>query len=197
MRRLAVWLTICFLSYNFASATLTKGDVTASSDAGFHLVITRDCDCDVKVCEQGFVRDIQRWWLADHTYSGKSQNLAFNFSKRCLEETLPGGGFVRHMEVTQYMPGKRIVLTGGMGPLQEMGIHGAMTIQWILQDDNQCQIKLSYKVSGYSPEGLKDLAPIVDSVLSQQMDSFKKYVDQGTDFVPPAKAAEARPRNGE
>ena len=43
-----------------------------------------------------------------------------------MYEKLPDGGFVRHLQIVYYQPGKSLRLTGGLGPLQELGVHGSL-----------------------------------------------------------------------
>lgn len=154
--------------------TVVHAEVKNVGDGGFQLVITRECPGSVSECQRAFLGEVSHWWLADHTYSRDSNNMAFDMQRRCLQETLPDDGFVRHMEIKQYHPGKRVVLTGGMGPLQEMGLQGAMTIQWAATETG-CQVQLKYNVSGYSPAGFQELAPVVDMVLTQQLESYQKH----------------------
>lgn len=156
---------------------LARADVRDAQDAGFQLVISRDCPGSVGQAEAIFLQKLSQWWLADHTYSGDSGRLRFDLKQRCLLESLENDGFVRHMEIKQYHPGRKLVMTGGMGPLQEMGIQGAMSIVWVPSDEG-CRVELRYNVSGYTPGGLKQLASVVDTVLSQQMDSYQKACHQ-------------------
>ena len=47
----------------------------------------------------------------------------------CWCEKLPNGGGVRHMQVVNVMPGKMLVMTGGLGPLQSMAATGSMSFK--------------------------------------------------------------------
>ena len=92
-------------------------------------------------------------------------------------EKLPNGGFVRHLEIVFYQPGKVLRLTGGLGPLQEMGVTGALTFNLNPSGDNT-DIELTYNVVGGDARNLDKLAPAVEYVLNLQMDRLKKYCDQ-------------------
>ena len=181
MYQCRVWGLLPFLFVLLVSASSScHAEVKVKDQGGFQLIIQRSCRCDARRLEKAILEEVGQWWLKDHTYTGDSNNLSFDLQNRCFLESLEDGGFVRHMEVKQYHPGKRLVMTGGMGPLQEMGVQGAMTLKWVTSDQGTT-LQLSYNVSGYSPTGLQDLAPIVDMVLSQQMDSPKEYCDTRAD----------------
>jgi len=121
---------------------------------------------------------IGRWWGSDHTYSGSAANMTIDPRPGgCWCEKLTGGG-VKHMEVVFADPGKTIRLTGGLGPLQEMGASGAMT--WEFKAGNGgTTMTWTYTVSGYAPGGFQQIAPAVDSVLTDQLGRLKKLIDTG------------------
>ena len=110
-----------------------------------------------------------RWWSAEHTYSGDAKNLALGaVPGGCWCETLPGGGFVRHMDVLYVAPGHALRLSGGLGPLQGMGAGGALTFT-LKPDGGTTHIVVDYVVSGYAAGGFEAIAPAVDAVLGQQL----------------------------
>ncbi len=45
-------------------------------------------------------------------------------------------------------------------------------------------IEVRYAVGGYSPGGLKEVAPLVDGVLRAQLDRYQRYVDTGKPEAP-------------
>ncbi len=100
-----------------------------------------------------------------------------DFQQHCLLEKLPDGGFVRHLEMVYHHPGKTLRLCGGLGPLQEMGLAGALTIN-LREKDGQTEITLTYNVTGSAAQQLDQIAPAVDSVLAQQLERLKKYCDK-------------------
>ncbi len=82
------------------------------------------------------------------------------------------------MQVVNVMPGKLLVMTGGLGPLQSMAATGSMT--WKLSPDSGgTRLEITYAVTGYFPGGSAGLTPAVDSVLNQQFARFKNYVETG------------------
>lgn len=129
------------------------------------------------------ITDIAHWWSSKHTYSGDARNLAIEARPGgCWCEKLPNGG-VMHMQVLTIMPGQLLVLTGGLGPLQQMGATGAMTFK-LAKSESGTTIEFLYVVSGYAPNGMKALAPVVDSVLMDAMSRLARYIDTGDPAAP-------------
>lgn len=97
----------------------------------------------------------------------------------CLCESLPNGGSVQHMEVVYAEPGVSLRMHGGLGPLQAMGVAGAMTFA-LEASDKGTEITLTYVVGGYAPGkgGLGALAGPVDGVVRGQLESLARYVDE-------------------
>jgi len=118
-----------------------------------------------------------RWWSSDHTFSRNAANL--NLDARaggCWCETLPDGGSAEHLRVVYAAPGKALRLRGALGPLQGMGVDGAMT--WSLKGSaNGTDISVSYAVGGFSKDGFEELSKGVDHVLSEQTERLKKFID--------------------
>ena len=69
-------------------------------------------------------------------------------------------------------PGKLIRFQGGLGPLQDMGLNGAMTWSVEPHGETGAHIEWRYVVHGYRDQGFEDLAPVVDQVLGQQLASL-------------------------
>ncbi|MBM4220227.1 MAG: hypothetical protein FJ171_11530 [Gammaproteobacteria bacterium] len=62
----------------------------------------------------------ERWWPADHTWSGKRENLSLVADAGgCFCERWDGGS-VEHGRVVAVFPGKMLRLDAALGPLQEM-----------------------------------------------------------------------------
>src|SRR5689334_17557183 len=74
---------------------------------------------------------ISNWWKPEHSYSGKAANLSLSLTPGgCFCERFPDGGGVEHMHVTYVEPGKRILLTGSLGPLLYLATSGVMDVQF-------------------------------------------------------------------
>ena len=118
---------------------------------------------------------MQNWWNGEHTYSGKSANLSLSLTPGgCMCERFPDGGGVEHMRVTYVEPGKRVLLTGSLGPLLYLATSGVMDVQFE-RIAGGTKITLDYKAAGFAEGGADKLAPIVDGVLADQMRRYRQY----------------------
>ena len=70
----------------------------------------------------------------------------------CFCEKLARGS-VRHMEVVYFDPGKRLRLTGALGPLQSMAATGNLGID-LSPAPEGTQPEATYAVVGYLPTGI-------------------------------------------
>ena len=152
------------------------GDVVDSDKSGFQIKVQSKSSATAEDVFRAIAKDIAKWWDPYHTFSGDAKNLMVDMERQCLFEALPNGGFVRHLELVHVDTNKRIGFTGGLGPLQQMGVGGALTIT-LDQSEGGTKITLTYNVSGYSADGLDRIAPAVDRVLSEQIDRLKRFVE--------------------
>ncbi|MGO9947854.1 MAG: ATPase [Steroidobacteraceae bacterium] len=118
-----------------------------------------------------------RWWSPDHSFSHNTANFVLDArAGGCWCENLPDGGSAEFMRVVYAAPGKVLRLRGALGPLQGMGVEGAMT--WSLKSSgNGTDISVSYAVGGFAKDGLDDLSKVVDRVLGEQIERLKKFID--------------------
>ena len=120
------------------------------------------------------------WWTSEHTFSGDAHNLTVDpRAGGCWCETLKNGGSAQHMRVVYADPGKALRVLGGLGPLQALGVEGALT--WTIKPALGGGVTLTqtYVVGGYAPGGLANLAAPVDGVLGLQLARLKAYVETG------------------
>ncbi len=134
---------------------------------------------------------VGEWWNSEHTFSGDARNMSLDARPMgCWCEKLPNGGGVRHMQVVAAMPGKMLVMTGGLGPLQSLGSTGSMT--WKLSPEGEgTRLEITYAVTGYLPGGMNTWAGPVDSVLSLQFARFRNYVETGNPVASKGPASDA------
>ena len=92
----------------------------------------------------------------------------------CFCEKLTGGGGVEHMHVAFVDPGKRVVLTGSLGPLLYEATSGVMDVQFE-RIAGGAKVTMDYQAAGFAEGGADKLAPVVDSVLADQMARFRKF----------------------
>lgn len=159
--------------------TPLRGDVANSSESGFAVKITKVVNASSEESFDAIVNRFNRWWDSAHSVSGKAENLSIDLEKGCMLEVLPDGGFVRHLEIVRYIPGRQLRMSGGLGPLQEMAVSGALTINVTTNaDSKETTIELIYNVTGYLPAGLDKLADPVNRVLTGQMDRLVKEINR-------------------
>ena len=182
-------LSIVFL---LALATVPAGaEVADSSASGFTVKIVLTLQAPPADVYRKLVHNTGDWWDPEHTFSGDSHNLTIDDKPMgCFCEKLPDQGGVRHMEVVYAAPGKTLVMTGGLGPLQSIAATGSMTFQ-ISPAEGGSKLAVSYAVAGYVAAGMNTWAAAVDSVLSQQLARLKNYVEHGD---PAPKSDRAAPR---
>ncbi len=159
--------------------TLAAATVADSAATGFTYKTTLDLSAPPDTVYQRLLM-IGHWWGSSHTFSGDAHNLSIEARPMgCWCEKLPNGGGVRHMQVVNVMPGKLLVLTGGLGPLQAMAATGAMTFRLTAQGQGT-KLDITYAVTGYFPGGSDNLSGAVDKVLTEQFTRFKSYVETGS-----------------
>jgi Polyketide cyclase / dehydrase and lipid transport len=118
-----------------------------------------------------------RWWSSDHAFSRNAANLKLDArAGGCWCESLPDGGSAEHLRVVFAAPGKTLRLRGALGPLQGMGVEGAMT--WSVKSSGDgSDISVSYAVGGFAKDGFDEMSKAVDRVLGEQIERLKKLID--------------------
>ncbi len=154
--------------------------VSSSSPAGFVIKIevpiaAPRTDVHARALEIG------RWWSDSHTYSGSASNMSLSREPGgCFCEKLKDGGFVRHGSVELSIPPSVLRFSGALGPLQELGTNGMLTMQFSAANEKETKLVVTYAVSGYEPnKGLGELATPVDQVISEQFLRLKRYAETG------------------
>lgn len=161
------------------AATPVLAAVDGSGESGFAVTETAHIDASPAKVFDAFTAP-SRWWSSAHTYSQHSENLTFDAKAGgCWCETLPSGGSVQHMTVIYILPGKTVRLRGALGPLQAMGVDGAMTVTF-KPAGNGADVTVAYAVGGYSRDGFADLAQAVDRVLGEQLMRLRKFTETGS-----------------
>jgi hypothetical protein len=149
-------------------------EVVSASANGFEVRETVPLVVRPDVAFRAFA-SLPAWWNPEHTYGGKAENLSFAATPgACFCERLPGGGGVEHMRVTYVDPGKRILLTGALGPLLYQATTGVMDVQ-IKSTAGGSLVTLDYRAAGFFNGGADKLAPAVDQVLADQVRRYRAY----------------------
>ncbi len=151
------------------AATPALADVVSSGPSGFLVHFEFVSHRDPAATWQRLVRP-QDWWSKEHTYSQDAANLSLTLAPGgCWCEQLPGGGFVRHMEVVYAAPGKGLRLLGGLGPLQKMGASGALSFALKPSGEHDTTVVVDYAVTGYAAGGFTEIAGAVNDVLAEAL----------------------------
>jgi len=124
-----------------------------------------------------FTQDVDRWWPADHTWWGEASKLSIDAKAGgCFCENHENKS-AEHMRVSFVEPTRVLRMLGGLGPLQGLGMYGAL--EWTFKNGGQgTEVTMSYKVNGINPEGFEVLASIVDRVQALQLSGLAQFVNQ-------------------
>lgn len=150
-------------------------DVTPT---GFTVENKADVAADPATAWKALVEDVGRWWPRDHTWWGTDSELVI--------EPRAGGCFCErkgpqqalHLLVTFVDPGRRLRMTGGLGPLQGMGLHGVLEFRLEAREGGGTTIVMFYRAGGYTPDDLSKLAPVVDRVQGQQLGGLAAHLQR-------------------
>lgn len=151
-----------------------SAEVVSASATGLHVRETVQIVAPTDRAYAAFAR-LPSWWNKEHTYSGDSANLNFALTPGgCFCEKLKDGGGVEHMRITFIDPGKRVVLTGSLGPLLYEATSSVMDVQFE-RIAGGTKVTMDYRAAGFAEGGASKLAPLVDSVLAEQMARYRKF----------------------
>lgn len=161
------------------AAAPARAAVADSAANGFTVKLEFNIQASPQDVYRRLVHNVGDWWNSMHTFSGDAHNL--NIDDRasgCFCEKLADGGSVRHLEVVYADPGKKLVLSGALGPLQSIAATGSMTIQ-LAAAGEATRLGVVYTVTGYLPAGMNTWAAPVDSVLNEQFTRLKSLIENG------------------
>jgi hypothetical protein len=80
------------------------------------------------------------------------------------------------MTVVFVDPGRTLRLVGGLGPLQGMGLDGALEFRLAANENGGTRITMWYRAGGYTPDDLSKFAPVVDQVMAGQLGGLAKLL---------------------
>jgi uncharacterized protein YndB with AHSA1/START domain len=158
----------------------TSGQSAAQvTSSGFLVKLETNINAPPAKVYEALIQQIGSWWNPVHTYSRDAKNLSIDPRPGgCFCEKLPNGGGVEHLRVVYLAPGEAVRFSGAVGPLQASGLAGSMT--WKLTSDAaNTRIQLSYSVGGFMDGGFEKIAPAVESVLNDQLNRLKLFVETG------------------
>ena len=166
-----------------ALAVLTAGpasaEVKSATPGGFEVVQTVTVHAAPKQAYAALINPA-RWWNGEHSFSGDARNFSLGLKPGgCFCEKLKDGGWVKHLEITMVKPGELIELHGGLGPLRFEGVNGVL--KWSVKpaEGGGSTITQAYVLGGYLRQGGEHWAPLVDSMLQEQMNRLASLLDTG------------------
>lgn len=153
----------------------THGEVTTKDRSGFSTFASVDIAANSNQVYDK-IGQISSWWDSNHTFSGDSKNLRIELTPGgCFCESFGDKDGVMHLQVIYAKRGRFLRLQGGLGPLQALGAHGTLTIEFH-ERDGVTTLVFKYTVHG---RGLTDLAEPVDRVLGEQFERLKRTIELG------------------
>lgn len=122
---------------------------------------------------------IGSWWSSEHTFFGNAKHMSLDPNVGGCFCEVDWKQQVRHGTVIFVDPGKLLRISTALGPFQDQGIAGVLTFV-LSPTQNGSDIEMTYRAGGYFPGGLEKIAPVVNSVLSEQIQRLKRFIDTGT-----------------
>lgn len=160
----------------FGIGSIALAEVKDASAEGFTLENAVVVPVDAETAWRALVEDVDAWWPADHTWWGAESVLSIDpRAGGCFCER-HGEREAQHLLVTFADPPKRLRLTGGLGPLQGMGLHGVLEFRLAPSGEGGTAITMFYRAGGYAPDDLSELAPVVDSVQALQLGGLAAHL---------------------
>ena len=136
------------------------------------------------------LRNPQKWWSKEHTYSDDSANLYLDGQALgCFCERLADGGSIAHAQILYIQPPRMIRMTGGLGPLQAEAVTGTLTWALAREGESATRVTFTYIVAGTIRGGAEAIAPKVDEVLAVQLLGLKSAAESAP---PPPKPPTTR-----
>lgn len=148
-------------------------EVIASSPDHFTLKLEAQSDLSVSETWARLVEPSE-WWRSDHTYSGDASNLSLDPQAGGLWREDWEGGSVWHGTVLQAQPETSLVLSAPFGPLQGLAVTSVWTISLTPSDSGGTNITFDHVTNGTSASELDALAPAVDFVKRQAIESLAR-----------------------
>lgn len=172
MRGLLIILALISGSVPFSEAQARIVDQAAN---GFTVENSEWVAVDPDTAWKAFVNDVGQWWPADHSWWGDASKLSISEKAGGCFCEINGAQQAWHMTVTFVDPGKLMRMTGGLGPLQGMGLNGALEWRFVKEKDGT-RITLWYRAGGYTPDDLSKFVPVIDQVQGLQLGGLANYL---------------------
>ncbi len=169
-------LRFCVALASLAAVAPAAPAVVDAAANGFTIENTADVAADAMTTWNALVDDVGEWWPRDHTWWGEASELTIEpRAGGCFCER-NGAQQAQHLQVTFVDPGKLLRLTGGLGPLQGMGLHGVLEFRLAPGANGGTAITLFYRAGGYTPDDLAGFAAVVDRVQALQLGGLADHL---------------------
>ena len=169
-------LRSCVALASLAALFPAAAKVVDATASGFTIENTVDVPVDAMTAWKALVEDVGEWWPRDHTWWGEASELTIEpRAGGCFCER-NGAQQAQHMQVAFVDPGRLLRLTGGLGPLQGMGLHGVLEFRLAAAANGGTKITLFYRAGGYTPDDLAAFAPAVDQVQALQLGGLAAHL---------------------
>lgn len=173
-RRIAATLLLSTAALPLSAAVID------STPGGFTIENSIVVPVDAHTAWNALVNDIGQWWPSDHTWSGQARNLTIDARAGGCFCEISSTRQALHMLVTYVEPEKLLRMTGGLGPLQGMGLSGALEWRYSAAEGGGTRITMHYRAGGYTPDDLSKLAPVVDQVMAQQLGGLGAFLKRAS-----------------
>jgi uncharacterized protein YndB with AHSA1/START domain len=162
-------------------APFAQAEVSSSSPSAFLLRAEAETSANPEEAWRALSR-LNRWWNSSHTYSGDARHISVDLrAGGCWCERWNGQS-VEHGRVVLVMEheGVRTLrFNSALGPLQELGVSGVLTFT-IAPHASGAKITMTYRVAGEPGLGLDQIAPLVDTVLTEQFGRLVRFSSSGS-----------------
>ena len=160
------------IALQFSTSAVTE--VVSAGPNGFEISHSVSLVAPQATAYSAFGR-IGGWWAKGHTYSGDSANLRLSLTPGgCFCERFPDGGGIEHLRVTYVDPGKRVVMTGALGPLLYEAAAGVLDVRFE-RIAGGTRVNFNYRAAGFAKGGAEKLAPLVDQVIGEQVRKYRIF----------------------
>lgn len=158
-------------------------EVISASKSGFIVENTITTSATKEATWRALVNNVNDWWPKDHTWWGETSTLSIDPTAGGCFCEFNNDKSAEHLRVTFVDPNKSMRLTGGLGPLQGLGMYGALSFT-LTQEQGVTSVAMRYHVQAYYEDDLPGLARIVDQVQALQLNGLKSFLtpkDQESD----------------
>lgn len=179
----------------FSPSCLAK--INYADNSGFSITNESESAVPIEAVYSHFVQRVDMWWPKDHTWWKGTLSIDEQ-AGGCFCE-VKGAASAAHMQISYVVPNEKVVMTGGLGPLQEMGLTGALTWEFSALEESESEnentkrefspktkVTLTYHASGNihfngkraSSEDAANLVKVVDKVQAQQLNALTAFSDR-------------------